>query len=205
MKPRTLAVVSAGLSVPSSTRLLADRLAKATTDALSELGVAADTRVIELREHAHEIVNAMLTGFPSGRLKDAVETVAAADGLVAVTPVFNASYSGLFKSFIDVLDDTSLEDTPVLIGATGGTVRHSLVLEHALRPLFVYLRAVVMPTGVYAAPEDWAGAEARGSLRERIDRAASELAQHMKARKKRDKRVTDPFTLKASFEELLGR
>lgn len=98
-----------------------------------------------------------------------------ADGLVVVTPVFSASYSGLFKSFFDVLDKDVLAGTPVLIAATGGTARHSLVLEHALRPLFAYLRAVVVPTGVYAASEDW-GAE---GLDGRIERAAEELAALM--------------------------
>ena len=44
-----------------------------------------------------------------------------------------------------------LAGKPVLIGATGGTARHSLALEYALRPLFSYLRTVVVPTAVYAA------------------------------------------------------
>ncbi|MEV5518748.1 hypothetical protein AB0L50_38675, partial [Streptomyces flaveolus] len=48
-------------------------------------------------------------------------------------------------------------------------------LEHALRPLFAYLKAVVVPTGVYAASEDW-GAE---GLDRRIERAAGELAALM--------------------------
>ncbi len=98
-----------------------------------------------------------------------------ADGLIVVTPVFSASYSGLFKSFFDALsvsDPEALTGTPVLIAATGGTARHSLVLDHALRPLFSYLKAVVVPTGVYAASEDW-GAE---GLNARIGRAAAELA-----------------------------
>jgi FMN reductase len=103
--------------------------------------------------------------------------VTSADGLIVVTPVFSASYSGLFKSFFDVLDKDALAGKPVLIAATGGTGRHSLVLEHALRPLFAYLRAVVVPTGVYAASEDW-GAE---GLAERIERAAGELASLMSA------------------------
>ncbi|MDT0616016.1 hypothetical protein RM812_38555, partial [Streptomyces sp. DSM 40712] len=55
------------------------------------------------------------------------------------------------------------------------TARHSLVLDHALRPLFAYLKAVVVPTGVYAASEDW-GAE---GLDGRIERAAGELAALM--------------------------
>ncbi len=82
-----------------------------------------------------------------------------ADAVIAVTPVFSASYSGLFKSFFDVLDEDALDGKPVLIGATGGTARHSLVLEHALRPLFAYLRATVVPTAVFAATEDFGGAE----------------------------------------------
>ncbi|MCX4907875.1 FMN reductase [Streptomyces sp. NBC_00878] len=162
-----LVVVSAGLSVPSSTRLLGDRLANATAERTS-----ADVQVVELRDLAVEIAHNFTTGFPGPALGAALEAVASADGLIVVTPVFSASYSGLFKSFFDVLDPEALAGKPVLIGATGGSARHSLVLEHALRPLFAYLRAVVVPTGVYAASEDW-GAE---GLVERISRAAGELA-----------------------------
>ncbi|MFB7497014.1 FMN reductase [Streptomyces sp. NPDC056161] len=164
-----LVVVSAGLSVPSSTRLLADRLAAAVPD------VAADAQVVELRELAVEIAHHLTNGFPGRTLSAALDAVTRADGLIVVTPVFTASYSGLFKSFFDVLEPDALAGKPVLIAATGGTARHSLVLEHALRPLFAYLKAVVVPTAVYAASEDWGG---RG-LAERIDRAAAELAALM--------------------------
>jgi FMN reductase len=139
MNRRSLVVVSAGLSQPSSTRLLADQLAAATREELERNGVTVDVQVIELRDHAHDLMNHLLTGFPSTRLKKVIDAVAGADGLIAVTPIFNASYSGLFKSFFDVVDDTMLSDKPVLIGATGGTARHSLALEHALRPMFTYL------------------------------------------------------------------
>ncbi|MDX3134086.1 FMN reductase [Streptomyces europaeiscabiei] len=163
-----LVVVSAGLSVPSSTRLLGDRLAAAVVghDATVEV------QVVELRDLAVEIAHNLTNGFPGRKLAAASDAVAGADGLVVVTPVFSASYSGLFKSFFDVLDRDALAGKPVLIAATGGSARHSLVLEHAMRPLFAYLRAVVAPTGVYAASEDW-GAE---GLAGRIERAASELA-----------------------------
>ncbi|WP_181008696.1 NAD(P)H-dependent oxidoreductase, partial [Streptomyces sp. SM12] len=83
--------------------------------------------------------------------------VTSADALIAVTPVYNASYSGLFKSFFDLVDPTALAGTPVIVAATGGTPRHSLVLDHAMRPLFGYLRALTVPTGVYAATADWGG------------------------------------------------
>ncbi|WP_030658546.1 MULTISPECIES: CE1759 family FMN reductase [Streptomyces] len=163
-----IVVVSAGLSSPSSTRLLADRLTAATLE-----HVAAETEVIELRELATEIAQHFVTGFPPARLAAALDAVAAADGLIAVTPVFAGSYSGLFKSFFDLIDKDSLTGKPVLLGATGGTARHSLVTEHALRPLFTYLRALVLPTAVYAASEDW-GEE---GLAQRIARAGAELAR----------------------------
>jgi FMN reductase len=164
-----LVVVSAGLSVPSSTRLLADRLAAAVE---RQAPAPVDVHVVELRDLAVEIAQNFTSGFPGRTLAAALDAVTEADGLIVVTPVFTASYSGLFKSFFDVLDKDALAGKPVLIAATGGTARHSLVLEHALRPLFAYLRAVVVPTGVYAASEDW-GAP---GLQERIERAAGELA-----------------------------
>ncbi|UXX93856.1 FMN reductase [Streptomyces sp. AD2-2] len=166
-----LVVVSAGLSVPSSTRLLADRLATATADR-----VPVEIQVVELRDLAVEIAHNLTNGFPGKKLAAALDAVTEADGLIAVTPVFSASYSGLFKSFFDVLEKDALVGKPVLIAATGGSARHSLVLEHALRPLFAYLRAIVVPTAVYAASEDW-GAE---GLPERVDRAAAELATLMR-------------------------
>ncbi|MFD3498945.1 FMN reductase [Streptomyces sp. NPDC058678] len=165
-----LVVVSAGLSVPSSTRLLGDRLAAAVGRDLS-----AEVQVVELRDLAVEIAHHFTNGFPGRKLSAAIDAVTGADGLIVVTPVFSASYSGLFKSFFDVIDKDALAGTPVLIAATGGTARHSLVLEHALRPLFAHLRAVVVPTGVYAASEDW-GAQ---GLDGRIERAAGELAALM--------------------------
>lgn len=168
-QPVKLVVVSAGLSVPSSTRLLGDRLAAGVT---GRVPGGADVQVVELRDLAVEIAHNLTNGFPGARLSAAQEAVGAADGLIVVTPVFSASYSGLFKSFFDVLDRDALTGKPVLLAATGGSARHSLVLEHALRPLFAYLRATTVPTAVYAASEDW-GAE---GLAERIERAAGELA-----------------------------
>ncbi|MFD8562489.1 FMN reductase [Streptosporangium canum] len=177
MQPLKLVAVSAGLSQPSSTRLLADRLADAARRHLAEER-ATEVRVVELRDLATDIANTMVTGFPGAALREAIEAVTEADGVIAVTPIFTASYSGLFKSFFDVIDNTALAGKPVLIAATGGTARHSLALEHALRPLFAYLRAIVVPTAVYAASEDWGtgGDDRTDGLAARISRAAEELA-----------------------------
>ncbi|CAL9538261.1 NADH-dependent FMN reductase SfnF [Streptomyces sp. enrichment culture] len=192
-----LVVVSAGLSVPSSTRLLGDRLAAVAAPAATAPDPApADVRVIELRDLAVEIAHAFTNGFPGRALADAFDVVAEADGLIVVTPVFSASYSGLFKSFFDALsvtDEDALAGKPVLIAATGGTARHSLVLDHALRPLFAHLKAVVVPTGVYAASEDW-GAE---GLDGRVTRAAGELAALMAGLS-----TARPLPKRDSFEEV---
>ncbi|WP_422741355.1 CE1759 family FMN reductase [Micromonospora sp. WMMD754] len=203
MTRRTLAVVSAGLGQPSSTRLLADQLAAAARDELAGRGADVDLRAVELREHAHDVVNHLLTGFPPGALRRTLDTVAAADGLIAVTPVFNASYNGLFKSFFDVVDRDALAGKPVLIAATGGTARHSLALEHAVRPMFTYLRAVVLPTAVFAAPEDWAGDDGDSALRARIRRAAGELAEQVDHRPPATG-PADPFALTTDFADLLA-
>ena len=203
MTTRTLAVVSAGLGTPSSTRLLADRLTAAAVAALEQRGVAATVEVVELREHARDLADNLVTGFANEPLRRAVETVTGADGVIAVTPIFSASYSGLFKTFVDVLDKDALAGTPVLVGATAGTARHSLALEHAMRPLFAYLRAVVVPTAVFAAAEDWAGAGDAGdrALADRIERAAGELADLLTGRP--PKAPVDPFADPVPFEQLL--
>jgi FMN reductase len=232
-----IVAISAGISVPSSTRILADSLGRATVNALSVvengplgartplvveegplgartplvveeglLGARLETTatydVIELRDLAHQITDAMLTGFATGALADAVRRVTTADAVIAVSPIYTGSYSGLFKSFVDVLEDGTLEGKPVLIAATAGTARHSLVLEFAMRPLFAYLKADVVPTAVFAASEDFgSGSLAGGSLSTRIDRAARELADTVLRRG--STLPKDPFDDPTPFEDLL--
>lgn len=209
---RTIAVVHAGLGQPSSTRLLADRLADAAARELTALGHDVTVEVVELRDHGHAVVDAMLTGFPTGDLAEAIDTITHADGVIAVTPLFTTTYSGLFKSFVDILDKDALTGMPMLLGATGGTPRHSLALEYSLRPLFTYLRADVVTTSVFAATDDWAqagGSDDGGSrgttstLPERIERAGRSLAGLVAARGERPK-ATDPFSSTPSFLDMLG-
>jgi FMN reductase len=181
---RKLVVITAGLGRPSSTRLLADRLVAAAREQVAERsGPDLDVQVVELRDLANEIAQNMVTGFPGPRLRTAIDAATSADALIAVTPVFTGSYSGLFKSFFDVIDKDALAGVPVLLAATGGTPRHSLVLDHAMRPLFAYLRATVMPTAVYAATEDWGTAPdpTEDPLALRITRATAELTPYLTA------------------------
>jgi len=206
---RRIAVVSAGLSNPSSTRMLADRLAQATVGELRARGIEAEVDGVELRELAHDITNNLLAGFAPPALEDAINRVVSADGLIAVTPIFSTSYSGLFKSFFDVIDPDALTGMPVLIGANAGTARHSLAIDYAIRPLFAYLHAEPVSTGVFAASSDWgARADEVRPLASRVERGARELAEAIARREPRA--VVDPFDPDAflgegrSFGHLLG-
>uniref|UniRef100_UPI003B3B613E CE1759 family FMN reductase n=1 Tax=Nakamurella sp. TaxID=1869182 RepID=UPI003B3B613E len=158
-------------------KLLADRLAQAVRRDGARRGVRVEIVDVPLRGLARPIADAFVTGFAPPALQAALESVYAADALIAVTPVFSASYSGLFKSFFDAADPQGFAGKPVLLAATGGSARHSLVLDHALRPLFAYLKAEPVATGVFAATADFgAGADsASGDLDRRIERAGSQL------------------------------
>lgn len=192
MSSRRIAVVSAGLSNPSSTRMLADRLAVAALTELGRRGIEASVDTFELRELAHDITNNLLTGFAPPALESVINTVVSADAVIAVTPIFSTSYSGLFKSFIDVLDPDALAGMPVLIGANAGTPRHSLAIDYAIRPLFTYLHAEPVPTGVFAASGDWgANADQIAPLSARVERGARELAEAISRREPAG--GSDPF------------
>ena len=201
MNPTRVVVVSAGAGEPSSTRLLADRLA-ASVQAQRD-SVVVET--VDLREIAVDIARSMIAGFPVGAAGPAVKAVVESDAVIAATPVFNASYSGLFKSFFDIIDKNSFAGKPVLIAATGGSPRHSMVLDHAVRPMFSYLRAVVVPTGVYAASEDWAGTSGdTATLADRVDRAAGELVALLGGTRLTPSPVDDDEAGIANFARLLG-
>ena len=172
-----LVVVSAGTSDPSSTRLLAARLAERATAAAQQRGTAVRTREIDLRELAADITTALTSQLITPKLQQAVDALEAADGIVAAAPVYKATPSGLFMSFWQVLDNDLLIGKPVALAATAGTARHALVADDQMRPLFAYLRAVPVPTSLFAAPEDW-GDQA---LNKRVDRAAFELVLLMES------------------------
>lgn len=176
---RSLIVVTAGLSTPSSTRKLADSLSAATQAAVTSRGEAVEITTVELRDLAAELATAMTNmAAPTPQLNEVKEKLSAADGLIAVTPIFQASYTGLFKMFFDTLDPDSINGMPTIIAATAGSARYSMTLDHALRPLLTFLRAVVVPTGVFQATEDF-GSQAGIDNDARIQRAAGELADLM--------------------------
>jgi FMN reductase len=184
-EPFALVSVSAGTSDPSSSRLLADRIADRTCELAACHGRTVTSTVIELREIAADISGALVSQLIAPRLQAAITALGEADGIIASTPVYKAGPSGLFTSFVDILDDDLIIARPVVLAATAGTARHALVVDDQMRSMFAYLRALTIPTSLFAAPEDWGDP----ALNSRIDRAAVELVLLMEsgfARKIRD-------------------
>jgi FMN reductase len=185
METFNLVVVSAGTSDPSSTRLLADQTAQRVAALASGHGHRVTVSVIELREISADISTALTAQLVTPKLRKAIDALAAADGVIAAAPVYKASASGLFTSFFHVLDNDLLIGKPVVLAATAGTARHALVVDDQMRSLFAFLRALAVPTSLFAAPEDWGDP----ALNKRVDRAAFELVLLMEsgfARKLRD-------------------
>lgn len=181
--PLRIATVQAGLGVPSTTARLATTLEEALVNEARAAGLEPSLTRVNVREIATAVTEATVTGFASETVESALEAARDADLLIAVTPTFNASYSGLFKAFFDLLDAEAIANTPVILGATGGTARHSLVIDMAMRPLFSYLRAIPVPTSVFAASEDFASPGGAGSISVRAARIAEEALALVGARK----------------------
>lgn len=169
---QNITVVSAGLGSASTTSMLAKNIAFE----LEDVGAGVQICRVELRALAKDILKAIIDRDQSATLKDALAVVRNADALVMVSPTYNSAYSGLFKMFVDVWEPGMINSKPVLLAATGGTLRHSLALDGPMRSLFGYLRGLVMPTVVFATPEDWnKDMQPMPRLSTRIKRAAGEL------------------------------
>lgn len=176
---RTLTIISGGLGEPSSSLALGNTIAEAAQKAVQGCGSDLDVHAISLKDLAFDLAHCMThNGELTPALQRAIQQVKSSDALIAVTPVFKASYSGLFKMFFDALQPQDIKQIPVIIAANAGSQRHALVLEHAVRPLFSYLKAAIVPTAILVTPQDTTE-EALPALNNRIHRAANELAMLM--------------------------
>lgn len=148
----SLAVVglSGNITRPSKTRALV-----ALTLDLIETRFDAETTLIEVAGFGPDLAAARKPADLSPESRSAFEQILAADALVVATPIYKASYPGLFKHLIDLIDPAAIVDRPVLIGATGGGEKHALAVEHQLRPLFGFFEAHTLPTAVHVSDRDF--------------------------------------------------
>lgn len=141
----------------STTVGLADVLVDSLSRALSDRGVAVDNTRVDVYRLGPAFTGALEREDVAPDVDEALRQVETADVLIAATPVFRDSYSGLFKHFFDLVDQYALANTPVFLVATGGGEHHALVLEHALRPLFGFFQALTVPVAVFASSSDFDG------------------------------------------------
>lgn len=175
-RPLTIVAVNAGTSDPSSTQLLADRIADRTITIGAKSDLVVELRRIDLRGLANDITAGIVSQYVSPDLQAAFDLLRDADAVIASTPVYKAGASGLFTEFFQLLDNDLLIGTPVALAGTGGSPRHALVIDDQLRSMFAYLRTLTTPTAVYASPADWQ----EPSFASRIDRVATELVVLMR-------------------------
>lgn len=184
--PLKLVVVSGGTSDPSSTAMLASRLASGVVDLAEDSSNEVVVTRIELKDLLPELSTAIASQLMGPGFTRAIEALADADGIIVSSPVYAAGPSGLFTSFFQVLDNDLLIGKPVVLAATAGTARHALVVDEQMRSLFAYLRTLTVPTSVFASTEDWSDP----ALTTRVERAAFELLILMQsgfARRLRDR------------------
>lgn len=146
MRSKRIVAISASPSRSSKTAMFVDYV-------LAELGdCVADSRHIKVRDIEPA---ALLSGnYKDEGLRSAVESVDNADAVIIATPIFKASYSGLLKSFLDLLPQFGLAGKSVLPLATGGTVAHVLSLDYALRPVLQSMGARHVIQGYFLSETD---------------------------------------------------
>jgi FMN reductase len=151
-RPLDVVVVNGSPNERSKTAALAELI----TDHLAELVPVTVRRIDVYRLGPGFAGNSSRDDFPPD-VEAELRAVEEADVVVAATPVFRGSYSGMFKHFFDQIDQYALANTLVVLAATGGSDRHALVIEHALRPLFGFFQAAVLPVGFYVSTGDFDG------------------------------------------------
>lgn len=177
-RPLKVVAVTGNTQRPSRTATLVEHL-------LAELAEVRSitTHLIELGP----LLPALATAVDRRQLPDAIEAdlrqIETADLLVVASPVYRGSYTGLFKHLFDLVHHEALIGVPVLLAATGGSDRHSLVIDHQLRPLFSFFQALTLPIGVYGAQQEFDGyALASTALQARIALAVAQAAPLLQPR-----------------------
>lgn len=150
--PYRVVAVSGSLHEPSKTtallRAIADAVAQRTD---------AEVQVIELTVIGPSLAGALRREDLPAHVEEQLVAIEQADLLIVGSPVYRASFTGLFKHLFDFVGQYELVGKPVLLAATGGGERHALMIEHQLRPLFAFFQALTLPVGVYASNTDFDG------------------------------------------------
>lgn len=160
-------VVSGSLRNPSRTHVLLQALVERL-----QARLPIELHWVRIADLAGALAGSLERDSVSPALLPHLRAVEEADLIIAGSPVYRASYTGLFKHFFDLVDYQALKGVPVLLAATGGGERHALVIDHQLRPLFAFFQAHTLPYGLYATPDAFTDYHLADAAQfERIERA----------------------------------
>lgn len=162
--------LSGNITAPSKTRSLVSTALQLVTERLD-----VRTELLEVNDFGESLGRARQAADLSPAARQKLDLLLSADALVIATPIYKASYPGLFKHLIDLVDPAALRDKPVLLAATGGGEKHALAVEHQLRPLFAFFEAQSLATAVHASDKDFAEGVLTGAAT--LDRLARAVAQ----------------------------
>jgi FMN reductase len=163
--------VSGSLHAPSKTTALVHEIVRVLERTLDG-AVEVRTRFVELSVSGPAFAGALRRDQLSLEAEEELRAIEAADLLIVASPVYRASFTGLFKHLFDFVGQYSLIDKPVLLAATGGSDRHALIIEHQFRPLVSFFQALTLPIGVYAKDADFTDyVVTNPALDERIEQA----------------------------------
>ena len=166
-RPLRVVAVSGSLTAPSRTTALVEAISDAFGRALP-----VEAHLITLNALGPHLAGALTRKELPAEAEAELQRIENADLLIVATPVYRASFTGLFKHLFDFVDQYALVDTPVLLAATGGSERHALIIEHQLRPLFGFFQSLALPVGVYAHDSDFTDYRiSNEQLTERIEKA----------------------------------
>ena len=166
-RPLRVVAVSGSLTAPSRTTALVEAVSDAFGRALP-----VEAHLITLNALGPHLAGALTRKELPAEAEAELQRIENADLLIVATPVYRASFTGLFKHLFDFVDQYALVDTPVLLAATGGSERHALIIEHQLRPLFGFFQSLALPVGVYAHDSDFTDYRiSNEQLTERIEKA----------------------------------
>jgi FMN reductase len=165
--PLRIVGVSGSLHEPSKTTALVEAL-------IAEFArrTDVDVQLVEVTAIGPSLAGALRRDQLPPEVESTLQAIETADLIIAASPVYRASFTGLFKHLFDFVGQYALVGKPVLLAATGGGERHALIIEHQLRPLFAFFQALTLPLGVYASDTDFDGYALRdGALPKRIEQA----------------------------------
>lgn len=127
----------------------------------------------------------ILTNFSSEAIKEANVKVEKASLVVVLTPVYKAAYSGILKTYLDLLPQKGLVGKTVLPLVLGGSFGHLLAIDYALKPVLSSLGATNILNGAYVLDSHIERAEQQQfiistDIMERIDNVLSFACEELK-------------------------